>query len=164
MSYKWRLWCETHGWVYRWADIPITLCPINNSDVVDTEKTFQVGSEVETVVLTPITLKTKGSGYTKMASVVYDSATRGHLHRVKVVSNMEIGLTSYNVEVYDRTNNVSLINAEFTNISDGEQNVGLLSSPPDGKVTIEINAKCNGWAAKYANISQVIFCTRQETS
>ena len=163
MSYKWRILCTVHGWVYGWADTPITICPIEASDLVDLSTTVQVGREIETFVLTPTVFQIKNSNYNRVSSVVYNSDINGTLSRVKVMSYMDSGLTSYNVEVYDRTNNVSLVNATFTNTGDiSEQNVGLIATPPDGKVTIEINVKCTGASNKYANISQIIFYTRKE--
>jgi len=165
MSYKWRLWCTVHGWVYDWADIPITQCPTENSDSVDTTKTFKVGEEYAVVTIVPTEVKIKNGSYERVASIIYDPTNRGLLHRVKIMSYMDSGTTSYDVEIYDRTNNTSLIEANFTNIEDfDEQNLGIIQSPPEEKFYMEVNIKRTGTGKKYAHISQIILYTRKETS
>ena len=158
MSYKWRLWCDVHDWVYEWSDTPITQCPIENSDPVDTSKTFQVGEERIVIEISPNLDRVRSNYYNRVVSVIYDSEKFGPLHQVKVMSYMEYGLTSYDVEVYDKTNETSLIETNFNNTEDvTENNLGIISNPPEGRVILEINLKKVGSLSKYAYIQNIIF-------
>ena len=164
MSYRWRLWCTIHGWVYGWDDNPITQCPIENSDPVDTNKTFQVGEEKGTVELTPTTYRIRSKNYQRVTSMVYDSETKGPLHRATVLSFMDSNLTSYSVEIYDKTNEVSLVETTFSNTGDFSENfIDIIPNPPEGKVVLEINMKVNGVKNKYAYISQIVLYSSRKT-
>ena len=163
MSYKWRLWCDVHEWVYDWSDTPITQCPIENSDTVDTTKTFKVGEENVVLNMSPIIIETESSNYERVCCVTYDSNMLGKLYRVKVMSYMDKNVDDYEVEVYDQTNEISLCSAQFTNTGDyQEKDVGLITSPPEGKIHININMRRNGKNKKYAHISGITFYTRKE--
>ena len=122
-----------------------------------------MGREIPVIELTPIEINIKNNDYTRVVSIVYDTDFNGPLHRVKVLSYMDSGTTSYDVEVFDKTNETSLITANFTNTGDiNESDLGLISSPPEGKVIIEINLKRTGIG--YAHINQIVLYTRKEST
>ena len=162
MSQKWRLWCNVHNWVYGWSDEPITVCPIENADPVDISKTFKIGEEKIIFNLSTQTTKTDSSNYERVLSTVYDSNIHGPLSNVKIMAYMSNNVNNYSVEIYDQTNDVSLCSGKFTNTGDYEtKNLDLISSPPEGKVILNVNIKRDASGKnKYAYISGVIFCTR----
>lgn len=166
MSLKYRLWCNVHGWVYDWADTPISLCPIENADSVDTAKVFQVGIEAPVLRIVPNLQKSNSTNYARVAAITYDPTILGTLSRVKILSSMDNGMTSYDVEVYNRTTFTSVITANFTNAGDlADNDIGLITTPPETKTIFEINVKRNGGnKKKYINVEQIVFYGRFESS
>ena len=118
----------------------------------------KVGEEVLVERITPIVDRVNNGNYTRVAIIHYDSNVSGPLRRVKVMSNMDNGTTSYDVEVYDHTNQVSLCSQTFTNTEDfGFSDLAVLSSPPEGIINLEINVKRNGGGSKkYAYIAEIV--------
>lgn len=166
MSYKWRIRCTVHGWQYGWADVPITECPIESSDPLVAGMVYRVGEEVPVMAMIPKTTKVNNGNYERIASVAYNSEYLGKLSRVKVSSSMDDGVTSYDVEVYNRDDQSSVIETNFTNTGDVQlSDIGYVASPPEGNVNLEINTKRNGGnGSKYVHIEQITLYTRKERS
>jgi hypothetical protein len=111
--------------------------------------------------MTPHTQNIRGNNYTEVATCQFDPDDYdGTLRRVKLLSYIDSGATSYDVEVIDRDNNVQLIENNFTNTSEEvqEQTMGVISSPPSSKTILEVNVKKTGGTSnKYARISEIVF-------
>ena len=164
MSKRWRIYCTEpgdEGWQYVWSDTVITECPNDSGHSVNTNITTLVGEEKPLIRILPHTTKVRGSNYTEVATCHFDpDEYSGELRRVKVLSYLDNGATSYDIEVFDRDNNIQLVENNFTNISEEvqQQTTGLISSPPSSKTVLEINIKKTGGNnSKYARISEIIF-------
>nr|QBK85692.1 MAG: hypothetical protein LCMAC101_02870 [Marseillevirus LCMAC101] len=111
--------------------------------------------------IVPHTNKIRGNNYTKVADCSFDlNDYSGELRRVKVLSYLDSGATSYDIEVFDRDNNVQLVETNFTNTSGEvqEQATGVISSPPSSKTVLEVNVKKTGGnGSHYARISEIVF-------
>ncbi len=76
------------------------------------------------------------------------------ISHMKIISMMEEGGTSYDVKVYDVTNNKQLAVANFNNTDESICDMGTLSNLPTGEAIVEIMAKVNGNTDAYIkNIS-----------
>lgn len=166
MSCKYRIYCNVHGWQYTWAETPMTECPIESSDSVIANTLCCVGKEVQAFEITPYRTKMNVKEFGRAASAMFDPEIHGELRRVKILSRMEEGMTSYEVEVFDRTNHTSLVTNTFTNDVDMElKDIGLISTPPLGKVNLEINVKRNGGSSSHkTRIGQIVFYVGSQNS
>jgi hypothetical protein len=165
MSFKWRLWCNTHGWVYKWADEEITQCPIISTDPVDVSKIFKVGTIVPTLNLSPLLHETKNKDYTRMASILYDNRVRGAFHIVKILSYMDDKVDSYDIEVYDDTNNISLSSLTgITNILEYSEHTLELTSDSSStdKLLVGIYMRKSSNKGDNCYLSQISFYRRDE--
>jgi hypothetical protein len=164
MSKRWRVYCEEpgdEGWQYIWSDTAPTGCPNDAGHSYNANSIKQIGREVPLLRLTPHTRQVKGSNYTEIATVSFNPDDYdGTLRRIQALSYMDTGTTSYDIEVFDLDNNVQLITNNFTNASEEvERNTsGVISSPPTGHTTLEINVKKTGGNnKKYARVEEIIF-------
>ena len=164
MSKKWRIYCNEpgyEGYKYTWSDtIPIE-CPKNPGHSIDTKGIVIVGKEKPLIRIFPHTTKVRGSNYTEVAACNFNPGDyEGELRRVKVLSYLDIGATSYDIEVFDRNNNVQLIENNFANMSNEveEKFTDPISSPPSSNTVLGINIKKTGGSNKnYVHISEIIF-------
>ncbi len=164
MSKKWRVYCTEpgdEGYKYVWSDTVITECPNDSGHSVNTDITTLVGSEKPLIRISPYTTKVRGSNYTEVATCHFDpDEYPGELRRVNVLSYIDSGATSYDVEVFDRDNNIQLVETNFTNKSEEveQQFTGIISSPPSSKTVLEINIrKIGGNNKQYVHLSEIIF-------
>ncbi len=164
MSKKWRVYCTEpgdEGWQYVWADTVPTGCPNDPSHSFDIDSIVLLGRENPLIRISPHTRAVRGNNYTEVATCQFDpDEYEGTLRRVKVLSYLDSGATSYDVEVYDRDNNIQLVESNFTNTSEEvqEQSTGIISSPPSSKTILEINVKKTGGNDnKYARVTEIIF-------
>jgi hypothetical protein len=148
MSTKWRIYCTEpgdEGWQTAWSDTVITTCPNNVSHSVNPNSTSEIGWEKEAFRLTPTITTSKSSKLLRIERIHYSTLQHGNLRRVKFIGNKEGNVSSYDVEVYDVTNQTSLVSGNFTNTGiDDINDVGTISSSPSGDVILEINAKQTG--------------------
>ncbi len=164
MSKKWRIYCTEpgdEGWQYVWADTVPTECPNDPGHSFNVDGIALVGREIPLIRIFPHTQIVRGVNYTEVATCHFDPDDyNGTLRRVKVLSYLDSGATSYDVEVYDRDNNVQLVESNFTNTSGEvqEQSTGVISSPPTSKTVLEINVKKTGGNNnRYARVGEIIF-------
>ena len=145
MSTKWRIYCTEpgdEGWHTAWSDMAITTCPSNVAHSVNSNSVTEIAREKEAFRITPTILDSDSTELLRMARIHYSTSLHGTLRRIKFIGNKEGNISSYDVEVYDVTNQVSLISANFTNTGiDDLNDLGVISSPPSGDVILEINAK-----------------------
>lgn len=78
---------------------------------------------------------------------------------VKSVSWMDSGVTSYDIEIFDKTNHEILLSTNLTNTTESIQNLGVLSNLPTSSSQIEISVKKNGGDKKdKIHIESVTIC------
>jgi len=165
MSKKWRVHCTEpgdEGWKYIWADSVPTGCPDDSGHSFNSDSIALVGRERALLRIAPHTRTVRGVNFTEIAVFSFDPDDHeGTLRRVKVLSYLDDGATSYDVELFDRNNNTQLIESNFTNMSGEhlEQYTGVLSTPPTSKTVLEVNVKKTGGNNnKYVRISEIILC------
>jgi hypothetical protein len=166
MSTKYRLWCESHGWVYEWSNTEITQCPITPSDTVELSKIFKVGEEFAVITVSPTTLSTNSIDYSRMAAIMYDTINRGPLNNVKALTYMDDSVDSYDIEIHDDTNNISLFSVTgLINTGDFEEHIlGPILDPPQDKVLIGVYMRKGTKQGNKCYLDQSVFYTRRESS
>jgi hypothetical protein len=164
MSYKWRIICTEpgdEGYQFAWSDTAITECPNDSGHSVDVNSVTRIKEEKADIRIYPHTTKVKGSNYTEVATCYFNpDYYSGDLRRVKLLSYLDNGATSYDVEIFDRDNNVQLVESNFINKSEEVQRqvTGVISSPPYSNTVLEINVKKTGGNnKKCVHISEIIF-------
>jgi hypothetical protein len=152
MSTKYRIFCTEpgdEGWQYSWADTPLTTCPNNVAHSVNSNSVQQIAMEVESFRITPTLISSTNSEWKRIISFPYSRTQYGPLRRVKFIGKITGSITSFDVEVYDVTNVVSLSTKNFTNNEDDQLLVmNPILSPPSSDTHIEINVKKNGGIKK----------------
>jgi hypothetical protein len=166
MSHKYRLWCESHGWVYKWSNSEITQCPITPSDTVDVSKIFKVGEEFAVITASPTTPSTNNIDYTRLASIMYNTLNRGLLNNVKVLTYMDNSVDSYDIEIRDDTNYISLFTVTgLTNTGEfAEHILGPILIPPEDKFLVGIYMKKSTKKGGKCYLDQSVFYTRREST
>ena len=66
------------------------------------------------------------------------------LNEIKLMSYIDDGATSYDVKIYDDTNDNTIAEKNFTNTTEELQNMGTLSNIPTNIANIEVQLKKNG--------------------
>lgn len=152
MTTKYRIFCTEpgdEGWQYTWSDTPLTTCPNNVAHSVNSNSVQQVAVELESFRITPTLISSANSEWKRIVSFPYSTAQYGPLRRIKLTGKMTGNITSFDVEVYDVTNVVSLATTNFTNnVDDQLLIIDPILSPPSSDVHIEINVKKNGGIKK----------------
>ncbi len=161
MSTKWRIYCTEpgdEGWQTAWSDTAITTCPNNAVHSVNSNSVNEIALEEEAFRITPTILESDSTEFLRMVRIHYSDSHHGTLRRIKFIGNKTGNISSYDVEVYDVTNQVSLISTNFTNTGvDDLNDLGAISSPPSGDVILEINAKqTDGTGTSNLYIDQII--------
>ena len=164
MSHKWRIRCTIHGWQYGWADDIITECPIEPTDSLVEGMTFSVGKEIPVITLVPNITMIQNDSFERVASIIYDTTYWGDLSHIEVLSSMDKGITSYDVEIYDRKTHSTIAEINLSNIGDVQPfYLGEIYSPPQGKLILEIYVKKNGGKKnQYVHIENIVVYTKRE--
>jgi len=162
MSIKWRIYCTEpgyEGWKTAWSDTAITTCPNNVAHSVNLNSVNEIGWEKEAFRITPTITYSRSTKFLRIGRTHYSTFQHGNLRRVKFIGNKDGTISSYDVEVYDVTNKVSLASMNFTNTDiDTLNDLGTISPSPSGDVIIEINAKRTGGNRRsHLHIDQIIF-------
>ena len=118
MAFQYRLYCTIHGYQYVWSDTLVTECPVNPADPINQDATCIVNQLRPAIQFAPTTTSANLSQPIRMGDIYYDMATMGTLSRIGIFSYCEKGVTSYSVEVYDKTNLKSLGKKSFSNKDD----------------------------------------------
>jgi hypothetical protein len=102
--------------------------------------------KVQFYTVTAQVQKIKTTSYSKTIRFNYPgSDNSGAIDYVEVISNMDAGVTSYNIRLYDKTNDK--IMAELTNLTntaDMVHDFGTISHIPANNAILEIHIKKNG--------------------
>ena len=168
MESNYRVRCVTESsasnpvYKYVWGTAEPTACPTDGGHTLDANSIAVVATENLVYQTTPITNLTSSTTYDAgsiLHSMVYNSRNYGAIRRVKVLSKMDAANTSYDVRIYDKTNATELVSANFTNITVYDLcDVGLVITPPDEEVVLEIQAKkTGGTGSDSVYISSIMF-------
>lgn len=109
----------------------------------DVSVTFTLFSNFpdKSVTYTPKTNNTKFSSYQRLGTYNLENIKSGS---AKCVSWMDDSATSYDVQIFDKTNKQILLTANLTNTSEGVQDLGSLTNLPSTPTQIEISVRKNG--------------------
>jgi hypothetical protein len=121
MSFQYRILCSIHGYQYKWSDDIVSKCPINSSDIINSDFTCIVNQISFSRQITPLITQTSLPNL-KIGNFYYDVNNMRVLSRIGFLSYCDVGVTSYTIEVYDRTNLRSLGKSTFSNTDDYKMN------------------------------------------
>lgn len=125
-----------------------TVCPTNAGHTIDVDSITIVSKEYNTYQSAPIQILTASTTYDEasvMHQLLYNIENYGIIKRIKVISLMDPGNTSYDIQVYDRSNTTEIVTGNFNNSSVYEsKDLGELNYAQDGDFIIELRAKKNG--------------------
>lgn len=92
--------------------------------------------------------------YEKMGSFKYGGSDQiGIINYIDVISHKDSSLTSYDIRIYDQTNN--LVITERTGLTNTEEvvnDLGTISNIPTAEAVLEIQAKRTGGSGKNKNV------------
>ena len=98
----------------------------------------------------------KNSSYTRVGTEIFLGSTYA---TAKAISWMESGITSYDIEIFDKDNHQILLTANLTNTEESVQDLGTLSNLPTSPIQIEISVRKNGGSNKdKVYVESVIIC------
>lgn len=99
---------------------------------------------------TPKTTKVNNTVYQRVGGPFKYGGARevGEINQVDVIGNMDVGMTSYSVRLYDAVNEVVI--AEVTGLTNTVESIvdlGVISNIPEDETILEIHAKRVGGSA-----------------
>ncbi len=92
-------------------------------------------------ILTPIKVCSKCPDYYRTYSFVFPGGSHGNL---KIHSYMDSGITSYDIRIFDCMSRLVLGTANYTNTSETQNNIGVLTNVSSTETIVEIHLRKNG--------------------
>lgn len=133
---------------------------VSNSSVAAGAEYVNVSAVVPSVlrIVRPDIISILDLSYVTVIQFAYIPAEYGNITGVKIASYMNPGATSYDVRVYDQTNDEVLAEDNFTNTTIALHDMGTLSNVPsnDSLINIQINRN-GGLLNNAAFLNTVIF-------
>ncbi len=106
-----------------------------------------IPSTIPKILLTETILPKKdtysNTSYTRAASYIYNP-TINTLYCVKVLSYMDTGITSYDLQLFDKTHGNIIVTKNSTNTDEELVDVGTLTNMPTVESILELNVKRTG--------------------
>ena len=162
MSKRWRVYCTEpghEGWRYVWTNTAPTECPGDPGYSINVDSIKQDMKEVPLYKIRPHTRKSRSKNLEEIAVSHFDpSGQHGDFRRVKFLGHLDEGATSYNFEVYDRTNEVSLSLTSFNNTGKESQEMttDVISSVPTSETILQFNVeRVGGNNKKYIWVEEI---------
>lgn len=90
--------------------------------------------------------------YARLASFTFPGSDNVDLSFIKVISYMDTSITSYDLRIYDATNNAIISEANFNNIIEQVNDMGILSNLPVSEAIWEVLSKRNGGSGNNKNV------------
>lgn len=147
MSIYWRIFCVTDNqWEFEWSDTALTECPVNNLHSVILSSNQDIGQEkIVSTYSTPVSIITPGF-FKRICSISYNTSDFGSLRRIKMIAKKSEQATSFDINIVDFTNNIILLTVSNLTNEDDNINIdlGVITSPPNGQVILEISGRLNG--------------------
>lgn len=82
--------------------------------------------------------------YTTLYAFIYPGADVGTLEKISVISYMDAGPTSYDIQIYDVTHSNAIATQNFSNTTPAINTITSFSNIPNSDSIIEVRAKKNG--------------------
>jgi hypothetical protein len=103
------------------------------------------------------TLSTKQSGYTLTGSITYPNV--GDIKEIEIISFMDNGVTSYDIQIVNKSNNDILAEGNFTNTNKQRNTLSTILNQPSELCDIDISVKINknGKSTKYVYVYSGMF-------
>jgi len=148
MTSLWRIYCTDAGdtgWQEIWSNTAPTTCPNDIGHTVNSDSIQHIAREVEVLRISGMDTKELQTEYmTRFVQFQYDTDILGPIRRIKVIARGTDGVTSFDLQVYDITNLISLVDTTETNTEpDVVIDMGAIITPPSGSVIIEVSGKRN---------------------
>lgn len=142
--------------------------PINDNEVFVFDSTEQKGGKFINIknILPNSFMKstatdqssTNTTSYSVIMSLTVPGELMNNIQNIKVLSKKDGSVTSYDVRIYDVTNNLVIAENNFTNSNYSINNIGTLNNLPTNEAVLEIQAKRNGGNGNKKNV-YVVECT-----
>ena len=95
---------------------------------------------------------TRSTNWDTILSVTVNGESVNHIQEIKILSFKDSSVDSYDIRVYDSTNNNVIASANFTNNDVGIMDMGSLSNLPTSSAIFEFQAKRNGGNGNSKNV------------
>lgn len=160
MAYQYRIYCTIHGYQYEWSDTLVTECPIEPSDPINSDATCIVNQLRVAGQVAPNIFSVSFSQPMRIGDIYFDSNIMGNLSRIGIFSYCDSGVTSYTVEIYDKTNLQSLGSGTYSNTDDYALNFINISEPASPQIMLEVFVSVTSTILnKNAYVSRIILYT-----
>jgi hypothetical protein len=104
----------------------------------------------------PFPRNSTGTNYHVVGTFFYNgSILKGNIIYIDLIGYMESSLTSYDVQVIDKTNNKIIAENNFTNIEISKQSMGTISNVPTEPVIMQVLLRGNGTGNKSVTIQEI---------
>jgi hypothetical protein len=115
MTSEYRIYCSIHQYQTKWSDTLVTTCPINPEDPINQDATCIINQLRPVSQISPTIKNINLPNPIRIGDAYYDINSMGTLSRIGFLSYCDVDVTSFTIEVYDKTNLKSLGIAEFSN-------------------------------------------------
>lgn len=143
MSFYYRIFCITEDtWIYHWDNTSPTECPNNSEHQVS--GTQLIKSEALVSSYNSINRSISSTTFSRILLFSYKTSISGTIRRIVILAHSDVGVDSFTIQVFDKTNVNALIETTSTNKIEIEPvDLGAIEFPPDNDVIIEILIKVN---------------------
>lgn len=148
MSIKWRIYCITEsGWQEQWSDTSLTECPNDAGHTINTASIQELEKSKELLRI-PISNSLRGvstTDYQRVTKFQFNPTLYDTLRVVKIIAYKDGNATSFDVQLYDATNQNELCIGNFTTtVEETVSSLGSVSNLPTEECVLEVNIKRNG--------------------
>jgi hypothetical protein len=163
--YNYQIFCTTEcAWKHTSSvgENPPTACPLDGGHTVNLDSVFIESTTTPDYthdkVLTPKKTDYNNDVYMRVYTYIYAVTSGTVLTNIKVLSNKDPAITSYDVKVTDITHNNILLTKNLTNTVEQVNDLGVLTNIPTTESIIEVCVKKNGGTKKdYVHVETIMF-------
>lgn len=121
---------------------------VGEQTVLNTVISNHTGVNIVYETISKISLKNdiiSTTSYIRVGTFIYPGSNHmTNISKITGIGYMESGVTNYSIRIYDKTNNLTIVENTFTNINEDILNLGLISNIPTEESVIEISVKKTG--------------------
>ena len=110
------------------------------------------------VTVNPKVESVNTDSYRRIMVYIYPGNVYNTINNIKVVSYMDSGITSYDIQIRNATNGTTIVTKNLTNTTEQINDLGTLSNIPNSEARLEISVKKTGGnSSKYVYIESISF-------
>src|SRR3989304_9325209 len=96
------------------------------------------------VTVNPKVESVNTDSYRRIMVYIYPGNVYNTINNIKVVSYMDSGITSYDIQIRNATNGTTIVTKNLTNTAEQINDLGTLSNIPNSEARLEISVKKTG--------------------